>query len=1342
MIDNYNEKVSSENGDISDLDPHEIINRNDVSSNNAQKLKKSRFFQKFRNTGEEEEVVAAAAAKPNESVSLLSLFRYATKLDLILMLFGTASGLANGVILPIMIIVFGSVLSTFTKRATDACSFNYTALAIQSCPENYTLSASNYFSSMAICKFNDSFDLQGQVTKQTLYLAGIGCASIVLSYFQVVCWSFTAERQTRAIRQKLFQSILRKEIVYFDFHKTGELNTKLTDDVDKIHDGIGDKLGATAQFIASFLTGFTLGFVYGWKLALVILSIAPLLFISAALFARLASGLTAMELKAYGRAGAIAEEVFSSIRTVLSYGGQEREEKRYEKHLEDAKKNGIKKGAINGITIGTVWFLIYGAYALAFWYGAKLIREDNYNVGDVFIVFFSIIIAVFNLGQASPHIQALGQARAAAYLVWEVIDAPCKIISDSETGVTKDDLAGDIRFSDVHFSYPSRSTVKILNGISFDIKRGQTIALVGSSGSGKSTCVQLLQRFYDSDAGSVFIDDQRVDEYNLKWLREHIGVVSQEPILFQATIRENILFGRDTATDAEIHEAAKMANAHNFIMELPDKYETRVGDRGATLSGGQKQRIAIARALIRDPKILLLDEATSALDNESEKIVQAALDRAAQGRTTLVIAHRLSTIRNAHKIVVLHKGEVVEEGDHESLMELRGTYHTLIEQQHLRQIEEEEKLSFERKQSLAVDPIEENQLDFLRKRAATIISMTPSAKAELFDKTRISTTDGNVVREENTDEKKKKEKKPSITLQMFLMNRPEWLYIAIGCASCLCNGGIQPAFGVILSKLTAVFQECNPKVQEDRVMLYVLLFIGFGFLMLATLFLQGFLFACSGEALTKRLRSKTFHSILRQEIAYFDDPNNNTGALCTRLATEASAVQGATGVRLGLTIQNLAALGTGIIISFIFSWQLTLLILGFVPLMVIGGFLQSRLMTGFASKDKKAFENAGKVTVESIQNIRTVVQLTKEDYFYEEYCSLLQVPYRSSIKRANLFGIFFSITNSVMFFSLAALFRLGAYLVNQQQITFQDLLLCFNCIVFGAQSVGQTASLAPDYRKAVDSAEKIVELFNRQPTIDNSSRDGDEISNFGGGLEFVNVNFIYPNRPESIVLKNFKLKISPGQRIALVGTSGCGKSTTIQLIERFYDPTIGQLLIDSKDIRSLNLQWYRSQIGIVSQEPVLFDMSIKENIAYGDNSRDDIPMEEIIAAAQNANIHDFIQTLPDGYETNCGAKGAQLSGGQKQRIAIARALVRNPKILLFDEATSALDSENEKIVQEALDLAQQNRTSITIAHRLSTIQNADIICVLHNGVIVESGTHEELIALQGRYYHLAIGKLK
>ncbi|CAF3736730.1 unnamed protein product [Rotaria magnacalcarata] len=1329
MTDNRVVKIPGDHRNIVDLHQDQIIDENATSS--KEKGNSNEFDSLEELPGKKKD------KKSVEAVGFRSLFRYAARIDIIYMLIGTIGGLCNGVLLPLMVLVFGGLLNSFTSRSTDLCTLNYTAISIQSCPAGYQLTASNFLSSLSICNLNITLDFQNQIKQQTNYLVILGCVSIVMGYLQVAFWSIAAEKQTKTIRKKLFQSILRKDMVYFDLHKAGELNTKLTDDVNKIHDGIGDKLGATAQFLSAFITGFCLGFAKGWKLTLVILSISPLLFTSAVLFSRLASSLTAMELKAYGKAGAIAEEVLSSIRTVFAYNGQIREQKRYEKYLGDAKKNGIKKGGINGFTMGTVWFLIYCAYALGFWYGAKLIREEGYSIGDVIIVFFSIIIAIFNLGQASPHFQALTQARGAAYAVWKIIDDPSKIHSDSETGLKKASLTGDIRFSNVHFTYPSRLGVKILDGISFDVKRGQTIALVGSSGSGKSTCVQLLQRFYDPDAGSVFIDDHQVDEYNLKWLREHIGVVSQEPILFQATIRENILFGRDTATDAEVHEAAKMANAHNFIMDLPDKYETRVGDRGATLSGGQKQRIAIARALIRDPKILLLDEATSALDNESEKIVQEALDRAAQGRTTLVIAHRLSTIRNAHKIIVMHKGQVIEEGDHESLMRLRGTYYSLVEQQNLLKAEEEAQLALELNQSAVPCKTDEAPLGFSRKRASTIVSMTPSVKNALYGKRKSSGTSDDAV-----DEKTIEVKKPSATFAMLKMNKREWKYIFIGCVSCLCNGGIQPAFGVVLSKLTAVFQECDPEVQKSRVLIYILLFIGFGILMLVTMFLQGFLFACSGEALTKRLRSKAFSSLLRQEIAYFDDQSNNTGALCTRLATEASAVQGATGVRIGLMIQNIAALGTGIILGFVFSWQLTLLILGFVPFMVIGGFLQSRLMTGFASKDKEALEDAGKVSVESIQNIRTVVQLTKENYFHHEYSAYLEVPYRSSVKRAHIFGVFFSLTNSVMFFSLAALFSLGAFLVEQGSISFENLLLCFNCIVFGAQSVGQTASLSPDYTKAVDAAEKILILLNRKPTINNSSQDGDEIPNFHGEFEFDSVHFIYPNRPDAIILRNFQLKIKPGQRVALVGmrTSGCGKSTSVQLIERFYDPNLGRLLVDSKDIRSLNLQWYRSQIGIVSQEPVLFDMSIKENIAYGDNSRDDIPMEEIIAAAQNANIHDFIQTLPQKYETNCGTKGAQLSGGEKQRIAIARALIRNPKILLFDEATSALDANNEKIVQDALDRAQNNRTSITIAHRLSTIQNADLICVLHKGVIVESGTHQELLALQGRYYHLAIGK--
>ncbi|CAF3688467.1 unnamed protein product [Adineta steineri] len=1335
MGDEQDEK-KSQDIDAIDLDQNKTTNGKIAKPDDEEQPSDQNFFQRFRGKKKDKKVT--------EVVSLASLFRYATKLDILFILIGTAGGLAHGVLMPLLILVFGGLLNTFTDRVADLCTLNYTATAIEYCPAGYVLTSSNYLSSTSICNFTfngTAADFQNLIVTQVNYLVIIGCVSIVFGYLQIAFWSMPAERQTRAIRENLFRSILRKEIVYFDTHKTGELNTKLTDDIDKIHDGIGDKLGSASQFLSSCITGLALGFAKGWKLTLVILSVSPLLFFAAILMSKLTSSFTAMELKSYGKAGAVAEEVLSSIRTVFSYNGQKRETKRYEQYLEDARTSGIKKGGASGFALGLVWFFIYCAYALGFWYGAKLIRDENYNIGNVIIVFFSIIIAVFNLGQASPHFQTLTQARAAAYIVWEIIDAPSKIVSDSETGLKKDDLIGDIEFSNIKFSYPSRPGVQILNNISFDVQRGQTIALVGSSGSGKSTCVQLLQRFYDADAGIVRIDGHEVKEYNLKWLRQHIGVVSQEPILFQASIRENILFGRDTATDAEIHEAAKMANAHDFIMTLPDKYETAVGERGAALSGGQKQRIAIARALIRDPKILLLDEATSALDNESEKIVQDALDRAAQGRTTLVIAHRLSTIRNADKIVVMHKGEVVEEGDHESLMDARGTYYSLVEQQNLRRAEEEEQLQFEKKEITELvlnHHTEELQTTATRNRASTIVSLTPSVMAALYGKNKVGTTDDDT----DDDKKKKKEKKPSAALIMLKMNRPEWIFIAFGCVACTINGGIQPVFGIILSKLTAVFQICDKDTQKDRVLLYILLFIGFGILLLFSMSLQGLLFALSGEALTKRLRGRAFQCLLRQEISYFDNPKNNTGALCTRLATEASAVQGATGIRIGTTLQNLAALGTGIIISFVFSWQLTLLILGFVPLMVAGGVLQSRLMTGFASKDKATQENAGQVAIQSIQNIRTVVQLTKEDYFFEEYRRYIGIPYRSSIKRAHLFGFFFALTSSVMFFSLAALFRLGAYLVAQGDITFEDVLLCFNCIIFGAQSVGQTAAMSPDYTKAVESADNILELLNRKPAIDNSSTDGEEIPNFTGQLDFEGIHFIYPNRPESIILRNFKLKIQPGQQVALVGTSGCGKSTTIQLVERFYDANVGRILADSKDVRALNLQWYRQQIGFVSQEPILFDMSIKDNIAYGDNSRDDISMEEIIKVAQSANIHDFIQRLPEGYDTNCGAKGTQLSGGQKQRIAIARALLRDPKILLLDEATSALDSESEKIVQDALDKAQENRTSITIAHRLSTIQNADMICVLHNGVIVESGTSQELLALGGRYYRLAVGKLK
>ncbi|ELU12561.1 hypothetical protein CAPTEDRAFT_175467 [Capitella teleta] len=572
------------------------------------------------------------------------------------------------------------------------------------------------------------------------------------------------------------------------------------------------------------------------------------------------------------------------------------------------------------------------------------------------------------------------------------------------------------------------------------------------------------------------------------------------------------------------------------------------------------------------------------------------------------------------------------------------------------------------------------------------------------------------------------------------MNSPEWIFIVGGCIGACLNGAVQPAFAVVFSEVIGVYAKCLDE-QEEEVLFYSIMFLVIGVVAALAMFFQGFMFGLSGEGLTMRLRQLTFRALLRQEMAYFDDDKNNTGALTTRLSTEASAVQGATGARLGTAFQSLAAIGTGVIIGFIYSYKLTFLILAFMPFIVISGYLQMKVMTGFSGEGQEALEAAGKVSTEAISNIRTVASLCREETFAHNYEELTSKPHKDSMKKAHVFGIAFSFTMSLIFFTYSASFYVGAYLVKEDGLEFKNMFKVFSAIVFGAMSIGEASHFAPDYGKAKSAANRLFHLFDREPEIDSSSTSGQKPASCSGSLEFRDVHFVYPSRPTVPVLQGLNLGVEQGKTMALVGSSGCGKSTSVQLIERFYDPAEGSVLLDGVDTRDLNIAWLRSQIGIVSQEPILFDTSIRENIAYGDNERE-IPMAEIIEAARKANIHSFIDSLPEGYDTNVGEKGTQLSGGQKQRIAIARALMRNPKILLLDEATSALDTESEKVVQEALDRAQEGRTSITIAHRLSTIQNSDQIVVITNGHVAEAGTHAELLANKELYYKLSSAQNK
>jgi ATP-binding cassette subfamily B (MDR/TAP) protein 1 len=1034
----------------------------------------------------------------------------------------------------------------------------------------------------------------------------------------------------------------------------------------------------------------------------------------------ISSRLAKKELVAYGIAGAIAEEVLSSIRTVIAFGGQVIEVKRYTSNLVYAKSINVKRAFLSGIGFGFLWFCIYASYALAFWYGVGLVLdadEPTYTPGTMVMVFFGVMMASMNFGMTSPFIESFAIAKGAGAKVFSVIDRVSPINSWSPDGTYPEQMKGNLSFRDVHFEYPTRSDVKVLQGLNLDINNGEKVALVGSSGCGKSTCIQLIQRFYDPRQGTVMVDGNDVKELNVAWLRKHIGVVGQEPVLFNTTISENISFGAEGATEKDIEEAAREANAHDFISKLPLGYNTLVGERGAQLSGGQKQRIAIARALVRKPVILLLDEATSALDTSSESKVQKALDKVSKGRTTVIVAHRLSTIRTADKIVAISDGKVVEQGTHVELLAKKGHYHALVNAQHLNTIDEME--NGNQKES---EDLEDGKLGRLM-RTVSRTSSTGSA-SHIHEDERLP------VMEDAEEE----EPPPISMLTILKKNMPEWQYIVLGSVGSIIIGFAMPIFGVLFGGILGVMAESDADAVREGTNQYSLYFVIAGVTVGIATFVQFFTYGVAGEKLTMRLRGEMFQAMVRQEVAWFDIKSNSSGALCARLSGDASSVQGATGQRVGIVLQSIATIGLGIGLAMYYEWRLGLVVLCFTPPILLAQYFYLRIARGETLNNQKALERSTKLAVEAVGNIRTVAGLGREKTFHQQYMSELLPAFNQSQVNTHLRAAVFGLARSIMFFAYATAMYYGGRLIVEEGVHFEDILKTSQALIMSTMSIANAMGFAPNFQKGLTAASHIFQLLNRKPQMYDSVDNGKNWQ-AEGNVSYEEIEFFYPTRPNVTVLQGLNVDVPKGQTVALVGHSGCGKSTCIQLLVRFYDPVSGSVHIDEHDVSLISMRLLRLQLGIVSQEPVLFDRTIAENIAYGDNSRK-VPMPEIIEAAKQANIHNFIHTLPLGYETRMGEKGTQLSGGQKQRVAIARALIRNPRILLLDEATSALDTESEKVVQEALDKAKEGRTCITIAHRLSTIQDADVIFVINKGQVAEMGTHGELLAKHGLYYQL------
>lgn len=1201
------------------------------------------------------------------------------------MLLGGICSICSGVVQPLAMILFGDV---------TGCIIAY---------------ASVYNNSMTQdAKDLLTEDLNYGIWKFGMQTLGIGVGVIVTTYLSMVLFSYSAIQQIFKIRKQFLEKTLNQDIAWFDMNRTGDFTTTFTQNISKIEDGIGDKIGTFLFFESSFVAGIILGLVKGWKLALVCMVSLPLSTTIMAIISWVSTKLSEQEMESYGAAGAIAEEVLSSIKTVVAFDGQQKEISRYNKHLVDAKQNNLKRGFFNALSNGCLWFFVYACYALSFWYGVKLILDERhlppeeqiYTPANMVSVFFSTLIATWNFGMGAPLVETFSTAKGAAQKIFAVLDSEPEIKKHVNTGRTLRNFSADITFDNVYFHYPSRPNVKILRGFSLKIHTGETVALVGSSGCGKSTCIQLLLRFYDPIEGRIKIDDINIKDLNLDWLKQKIAVVNQEPALFGTTIAENIKYGRLNATQEDIEEAAKKANAHKFICALPHSYQTVIGERGAQLSGGQKQRIAIARALVKRPEILLLDEATSALDTTSEAEVQAALDSISGTCTTIIVAHRLSTIRNAHRIVVVSEGTVSEVGTHAELMDKKGAYYNLV-------------------QSQGITDMKEYKGDKKLSRAFSAGDKSVTGEAE----------------EEEKEETILNVQQPDVrgTLwKIMKINASDWHYILLGCLSSLLTGASLPIYGVVFGGIMGVFANDDDESLRGESNFYCLYFLILGIVTGGAMFIQMLTFSIAGERLTLKIRYRTFEAMLKQEIGWYDRKENGVGALCAQLAGDAVAVQGAAGVQIGTTLNFISTFVLTCTFSFYYEWSTTLVLMSLCPLIFFSIYFEQKIMQEDAQKNQKMLEKSAKLAVEAISNIRTVVSLGCETEFLNQYIKEL-LPYLSIARKKSHFrGVVLGMARSLMLFAYAAGIKYGSSLIISGKSEYGTIFTVNEVMIVGTWSVGNALSVSPNFQKGLTAASRIISLLERVPAIRNVSNPLKSLWE-DETVDYSQIYFSYPTRPSVPILNSLNLIIPKGKTVALVGSSGCGKSTIIQLLERFYDPGYGEIFVNDTDTKKMNLQTLRTQLGIVSQEPNLFDTTIAENIAYGANHLR-VEMDAIVEAAKSANIHNFISSLPKGYETKVGSKGTHLSGGQKQRIAIARALVRDPKILLLDEATSALDNESEKVVQEALDNARQGRTCITIAHRLTTIQDADIICVLKEGFVMEMGTHNDLLEKRGLYY--------
>ncbi|KAK1543168.1 ABC transporter [Colletotrichum paranaense] len=1283
--------------------------------------------------------------------NFFKIFHYGTLLDKFIIVGSIIGAIGAGLTMPVMNIVFGQLVGTFTGFFMQGTS-------------------------------ETQEDFEKAVNQGVLYIVYLFIARLILTYLSNLGFRMTSLRISAKIRLHYLRCLFNLPISMLDMLAPGQTAAIITITASILQLGISEKMGQFFSSLAVVIAGFTIAFAYNWLLTLTTSSglvfIAIVYAITTPPIIKRLKDVQDMDIQA----ASVATEAFSSIRMLAACGAEFKLLAKYGILADQSRKRGAGMAWLIAVQQGLIFFAIYATFALSFWYAFQMYTMMALTTPtSLIVVLLCIMMMASSLGQITAPLQSASQAADANAIFHTIIDAPKATYGTLRAPEVS--AAEDIVFQAVNFVYPKRPDVKILDNLFLTFPAGKVTAIVGPSGSGKSTIVGILERWYEFNGdmqtnqlvlwlrnGIISVGGRLLSEIDPKWWRSQIGLVQQDNALFNTTIFKNVEYGligtewehKSQAVKARlIEEACKDAFADEFISRLPEGYQTEVGDAGIKLSGGQRQRLAIARAIVKQPKILILDEATSAIDVRSEQIVQAALDRACKGRTTIIIAHRLGTIKKADNIILLRKGQVVQQGTHEELMsQVDGPYHLLATAQKLDMgVEEEEDVLFGDLSWRRPEPERLSVHKSLQGGSSTgdLTEKRPSSEGTstgmLQHLHEINGSDEELERIEAGSLRVVREPRGCLGRwrafhmfgsfgQLLGEQRKRWkTYIIIAFAA-LGAGASTPVQAYLFAVLVSLFSYWGNflrVIANHWCEMFMYLATGVG----VSHFLLGWATTTIGFGIVRVYRKEYFRNIIYKPSSFFDAEGNSAGSLTARLATDPTMLQQLLGTNMAFVLISLFNVIGCVVVGLVFGWKLTLVALGTsMPIIVAAMFYRVRHETSFETANNAVFAESAKFASESISAIRTVSSLTMEDGICDRYDNLLRDHIKDAFRKSRFSVMVFSFSDSISLLCMAFVLWYGGKLLAGHEYTPFQYMVVYIAVVQGGMSAGQWLSFGPNIAKAKTAADRILALRENEDDDNQPQKGVSDIIPYevhyekGVEIDFKDVWFSYPTRPLP-VLKGLDLRIERGQFAAIVGPSGSGKTTIISLLERFYTLQAGgEILYNGHDIKTLDLVNYRKNISLVSQEPNLFTGSIRENILLGIEDEDAVSDEAIHAAARDAGIHDFIISLPEGYNTQVGNAGVTLSGGQKQRVSIARALIRRPSLLLLDEATSALDSETERGVQAVFDATKGSRTMIMVAHRLATVQNADVIFVMADGKVVERGDHASLIAEKGIYFQM------